>query len=138
MSDRIITLEESKNSTNSQENFAKKFNSNEQNHIKILEILHLSGNFFSGGILSSLFIVVFLAIQSDISPKVRAEAYNIINFNISFLLWFILSGILCLLIIGFFMLIFFFIAWCILMIIGAIKHFAGDTYDYPITIKFLK
>lgn len=138
MSDKIITLGESKNSHNSQGNFSEKFSSQEQNHIKILEILHLSGNFFSGGILSSLFVVIFLAVQTDISPKVRSEAYNIINFNISFLLWFIISLVLCLLIIGFFMLIFFGIAWLILMIIGAIKHFAGDTYHYPMTITFLK
>lgn len=114
------------------------FTENDKSQIKILEVLHLCGNFFSGGLLSSILIALFLALQNDISANVRREAYNMINFNLSFILWIFISSLLILVIIGLILLPFFLICWLIFMIIGAIKHFAGERYTYPMTISFLK
>lgn len=114
-----------------------KFSSDEIHHIKILEIIHLLGNFCSGGVVSILGIVIYMAVQKDISPNVRRVAYNIINFNLSFLIYFTISVILVIVLIGILGLIVFGICWLIFMILGAIKHFAGEDYEYPMTIKFL-
>ncbi len=116
----------------------QKLSEEEISQIKILEIIHLLGNWCSGGVLSIFGILIYNAIQSNVSPNVRKVGYNIINFNLSFIIYFIISAILCLVIIWFFMLGFFGIAWVILMIIGAIKHFSGEDYTYPMTIQFLK
>ena len=54
----------------------------------------------------------------------------IIYFLVGFLSLFILIGILILPVL--------YITWLILMIVGAVKHFAGERYTYAMVIKFIK
>ena len=107
--------------------------------IKFLGIIHIVSNILSGGLLGVLCIGGYLLLHSSpISPKVREVCYEIVNFNLSFILYFIGSCVLMLVLIGFVLLPIVYVIWFILMILGAIKHFSGENYIYPMSIKLVK
>jgi uncharacterized protein len=76
------------------------------------------------------------------NKEIKAEAknicYDIINFNLSFILYFIAGFLAIFIIVGLLILPVLYIAWIILMVVGAIKHFAGERYTYPMVIQFIK
>lgn len=106
--------------------------------IKFLEIIHLASNLLSGGFLGVICIGLYLLMNKDIAPEVKTVCYDIINFNLSFIIYFIVGFVSLLLLIGFILLPVVYGTWLILMILWAIKHFAGERYMYPFVIKFLK
>lgn len=89
--------------------------------------------------------------NKEIKNEAKNICYDIINFNLSFTLYslagflaiFILVGrfdlpVIYLAIIGMFFPILYFFAWVFFMIVGAVKHFAGERYAYPMVIQFIK
>ena len=110
----------------------------EVEQIKLVWILHFIWNLVSWGILWTVLVVVYMFVTDNIQPKTKTTIYNIINFNISFFIYMFISFVLVFILIGIPMLIIWGIIWFVALVIWFIKHLAGDTYEYPLTIKFLK
>jgi len=82
-------------------------------------------------------LILWLIKRVD-SPYVDAVGKEAINFNISWTIYMILAGLLCLVLIGLVLLPIVMIAWLILVIRGALAASDGRFYRYPLTLRFLK
>ena len=87
--------------------------------------------------LSFLGPLLVLVIQGNKSPFVRRQAVESLNFQISILIYLIVSAILILLLIGFVLLIVVGLMWLILTIVGSIRASNGEDYRYPLTIRMV-
>jgi hypothetical protein len=103
--------------------------------------LHLSG--LSGIVLGLALahvlvpLVIWLIKRAD-SPQIDATGKEVLNFQISFSIYFLIAGMLCWLLIGFLILPVLFIIWLVCTILAAVRASNGETYSYPMTIRFLK
>lgn len=109
-----------------------------ENNIKIVGILHFLGNIFSWWILGTILVIGYLLLSRDINAKTRQTCYNIINFNISFWIYFAISWVLIFVLIGFVLLPIVFLIWIIILVIGFIKHLSWEDYKYPLSIELIK
>ena len=100
-------------------------------------LCHLSGLVLFFGI-PSLFgpLVVWLLRRSD--PFVDTNGKEALNFNLSFLIYAIASAILIILLVGLLLLPAVVITWFVLLLIASVKASLGETYRYPLTIRFVK
>ena len=110
----------------------------ETQEIQTVGILHFVWNILSGWILWTLLVIGYLIVVNDVTPATKQTIYNIINFNISYFLYMILSFILIIVIIGIPMLIIWSIVWLVILIIGFIKHLSGEDYQYPLSLHLLE
>jgi len=102
--------------------------------------LHLSG--LSGILLGFALahILVPLAIwliKRAESSVIDATGKEVLNFQLSFTIYFAMAGVLCWLLVGFLILPILFLIWLICTIIAAVKTSNGESYRYPMTIRFL-
>jgi len=103
--------------------------------------LHLSG--LSGIVLGFALahvlvpLVIWLIKRAD-SPQIDATGKEVLNFQISFSIYFLIGGALCWLLIGFLILPVLFIIWLVCTILAAVRASNGETYRYPMTIRFLR
>jgi len=103
--------------------------------------LHLSG--LSGIILPFALahvvvpLVIWLIKRAD-SPAIDATGKEVLNFQISFSIYFALSAVLWIVLIGVPISIAIVITWMICTIIAAVRTSNGEAYRYPMTIRFLK
>ncbi len=81
-------------------------------------------------------LIIYL-IKKDEYEFVAVQGKEVLNFQITWTLIFIISAILILVGIGIVMLIGFGIAWLVLVIVGTVAANDGRYYRYPLTIKFL-
>lgn len=81
-------------------------------------------------------LVIYL-VKKDESPYVAEHAKEALNFQISLLIYVVISIPLCLLIIGIFMLIAIGIGSLVLYIIAAVKAADNVLYRYPFSIRFI-
>ena len=105
--------------------------------------LHLSA--FAGLVIPSLGhiagpLIIWLIKKAE-SPAIDAVGRNVLNFQISWTIWFVVSIILvvvgsCLFVpiilpfaVG--------IAWVVYVILGAVSASKGESYKFPLTIKML-
>lgn len=89
-----------------------------------LELLALTGFVFPlGQILGPM---VLWLIKKDTDPEVDAEGKRVINFNISWTIWGILSCGL-----GFFV-------WMIILLIAILKAANKEPFKHPLTIQLLR
>ena len=101
-------------------------------------LMHLSQllNFAAGiGIIAP---IVMWVVGRDESRLSNRHGLMIINWFISALIYSVISGILCFVLIGIPMLVIIAIATWVFPIIGAIKASNGEFWRYPLTIEFLK
>lgn len=78
-------------------------------------------------------------VQKDVlTPEEKNTCYEIMNFNISFILYSCVAGILIFVLIGFILLPIIYIIGLILLVIGFTKHLNGENYQYPGIIRFVK
>ena len=68
----------------------------------------------------------------------RQQAADAVNIQLNALLWFIVGGILVLVLVGFAVLAVVPIVATVLHVIGAIKAYNGETHWSPLTIRFVK
>jgi uncharacterized Tic20 family protein len=96
----------------------------------------LLGFFFpwAGHILAPL--IVWLVKRGD-SPEIDANGKESVNFQLSMLIYSIISGILCLVLIGFVLLAILHVLNVVFVIIASIRASEGRFYRYPFTIRFL-
>ena len=89
---------------------------------------------FFGHLLGPL--IVWL-IKRDVSPEIDANGKESLNFQISMLLYDVIAGILCIVLIGIPILIALWVLNTVLVIIASVKTSNGEVYRYPFTIRFL-
>ncbi len=90
---------------------------------------------FPGHILGPL--VVWLVKRGD-SPEIDAHGKEALNFQISMLLYTLISGVFCLILIGFLFLAILWVLNAVFVIIAAIQASEGKFYRYPMTIRFIQ
>jgi len=82
-------------------------------------------------------LVVWL-VKKDEYPFVDEQGKESLNFQLSMTIYAIASLILCMIVIGFFLLAAFVIVEFVLVIMASVKASNGESYTYPITIRFIK
>ena len=82
--------------------------------------------------------LVVLLVFGPRSAYVRAHAVESLNFNLSWLLYAFVSGILLLVGIGFLLLIALGIAYVVLVVIASFRANNGQFFRYPLTIRFIR
>lgn len=118
-------------STNSTKSSAKE-------GVKMLGILHLVGNIFSGGVLGIILVVLYLVIRkNELSQLEKETCYEIINFNLSFILYTFVAACSMILLVGFVLLPVVVVTGLVLMIMGFLRHLVGENYKYPFIIRFV-
>lgn len=98
---------------------------------------HLSAFAMFLGIPSVVGPVVLWAVRKDEDGFVDFHGKEAVNFNLSFLLYGIASGILILALVGLVLLPVVFVIWFVLVIVATTKASAGEHYRYPLTIRFI-
>lgn len=92
--------------------------------------LHFVGHLFGP-------LIVWLLKRHE-SPEIDAHGKESVNFQISMLIYNIIAGILCLVLIGFLLLVVLWILNTVLVIIASIQASEGKLFRYPMTIRFIK
>jgi uncharacterized protein len=90
---------------------------------------------WAGHILGPL--IVWLAKRSD-SPEIDENGKESLNFQISMLIYNVIAGVLCLVLIGFILLAILHILNLVLVIVASIQASEGKLYRYPMTIRLIK
>jgi uncharacterized protein len=81
--------------------------------------------------------LVVLLVFGPRSAYVRAHAVESLNFNLSWLLYAVVSVILALLLVGILLLIALGVAYVVLVIIASVRANNGEFFRYPLTIRFI-
>ncbi|MFN0123498.1 MAG: DUF4870 domain-containing protein [Blastocatellia bacterium] len=82
--------------------------------------------------------LVLWLLKKDQSWFVNEHGKESLNFQITILIYGAIAGVLCLVIIGFFLLPVIGLFWLVMTIIGGIKASQGEMYRYPLTIRLIK
>ena len=90
---------------------------------------------WAGHILGPL--IVWLARRGD-SAEIDEHGKESLNFQISMLIYNLIAGVLCLVLIGFVILGILHILNLVLVIVASIQAGEGKLYRYPITIRLIK
>lgn len=90
---------------------------------------------FPGHLLGPL--VVWLVKRGD-SPEIDAHGKEALNFQISMLLYTLISGVFCLILIGFVFIAVLWVLNAVFVIIASIQASEGKFYRYPMTIRFIQ
>ena len=90
---------------------------------------------WAGHILGPL--IIWLAKRSD-SPEIDEHGKESLNFQISMLIYNVIAGVLCLVLIGFIILAILHILNLVLVIVASIQTSEGKFYRYPMTIRLIK
>ena len=103
--------------------------------VKMLGIFHFVANIISGGTLGIIVVLAyFLWKKSELSHIEKATCYEVLNFNISFLLY---TLVLAVSVVGIFLIPFLALIYLVLLILGFVNHLKGKNYQYPLVIRFL-
>jgi len=112
------------------------FGLSEDSYIALMHVSQFAGIILLGfGFLAP---VILWVINKDNNAKVDSAGKHIMNFMISMLIYYAISGVLCCLLIGLPMLFALGILQIVFVIIATIKANNGETWRYPLTIDFLK
>ena len=90
---------------------------------------------FPGHLLGPL--IVWLAKRDD-SPEIDAHGKESLNFQISMLLYTLISAVFCLILIGFIFIAVLWVLNAVFVIIASIQASDGKFYRYPMTIRFIQ
>lgn len=82
--------------------------------------------------------LLVMLIQGPKSARVRANAVESLNFEITFIIAMVVSALLTLLLVGLVGLIAFPIAWLVLRIVASVQTSNGNDYRYPATLRLVK
>ena len=81
-------------------------------------------------------LIVWLVKRGE-SPEIDAHGKESLNFQLSMLIYDVVAGILCVILIGIPILILLWLANTVLVIVASLKASEGKFYRYPFTIRFL-
>jgi uncharacterized Tic20 family protein len=82
-------------------------------------------------------LIVWLAKRSD-SAEIDAHGKESLNFQISMLIYNVIAGVLCLVLIGFAILFILHILNLVLVIVASVQASDGKLYRYPLSIRLIK
>ena len=82
--------------------------------------------------------LVLWLIKKDTLPYANSQGKEAVNFNITIAIAFMVSGILCFIVIGFFLLFVVFVVWLIFVVVATVNASNGVAYRYPMTIRFIQ
>ncbi len=82
-------------------------------------------------------LIIWL-LKKDESPYVDQQGKESLNFQISVMIYLIISAILIIVVIGIFLMIGIGIAMLILVIVASIKANNREDFKYPLTIRFIQ
>jgi uncharacterized Tic20 family protein len=100
-------------------------------------IAHFSAFVMFIGIPSFIGPLVVWLMKKDQDEFVAMNAKEALNFNISFFLYGIISGILIIIGIGLLLLLVVGITWFVLVIVAAVRSSSGEPYVYPFTLRLV-
>lgn len=80
-------------------------------------------------------LIVWLLKKDD--PYIDYHGREVLNFQISFIIYYIIAGLLCFVLIGFLILPVLGLINLIFTIVAAVRAKDGERYQYPMTIRFL-
>jgi uncharacterized protein len=89
------------------------------------------------GGLSFLGPLIVMLVKGNDSPWIRRQSVESLNFQISILIYAIVSAVLILVLVGLILLPIVGIFWLVFTIIGSVKASAGEDYRYPLTIRMV-
>ena len=89
------------------------------------------------GGLSFLGPLIVLLVKGNDSPWIRRQSVESLNFQISILIYAIVSAILIIVLVGLILLPIVGIFWLVFTIIGSVKASNGEDYRYPLTIRMV-
>jgi len=85
-------------------------------------------------------LIIWLLKKNDV-PGMDAAGREVLNYHISWSLWFFLAGLVALfgscLIVPIALPVILVICWAVFLIMGAIRASNGESYKFPLTIRFL-
>ena len=81
--------------------------------------------------------LIVLLVKGNESPWVRRQSVESLNFQISIMIYAIVSAILIIVLIGLVLLPAVGILWLVFTIIGSVKASNGEDYRYPLTIRMV-
>ena len=81
-------------------------------------------------------LVIWLMKRDD--PIVESQAKEALNFNISYMIYGLVAGLSIILLVGLVLLPIVLVLWFVLVIVATVKVAAGETYRYPMTIRFIR
>jgi uncharacterized Tic20 family protein len=90
---------------------------------------------FPGHLLGPL--IVWLAKRDD-SPEIDAHGKEALNFQISMLIYNVVAGVFCIVLIGFLFLPILWVLNAVFVIVASIQASDGKFYRYPMTIRFIQ
>lgn len=96
-------------------------------------LVHLGGIFFN-----FLPALIGYVILKDRGPFVRQHTGTALNFQITLVIAYAVGAVTTLLLVGFLILFFAYIANIVFSILAAIAANKGEYYEYPLAIKFIK
>ena len=105
-------------------------------------LLHFSQllNFLSAGVpgFGLVASIILWAIAKDKYPQVDQHGKIVLNWQVSYVIYFVTSVVLCIVIIGWFLLPVVWVLGIVFPIIGAVKANDGTVWKYPLSIPFFK
>lgn len=102
-------------------------------------LVHLSA--FAGHVFPFAHIIVPLVIwlmKKDTSSFIDDQGKEAVNAQISFTIYMLVAGVLCLVLIGFVLLLALWIANVVLVIVAGIAANDGKAYRYPLILRLIK
>jgi uncharacterized Tic20 family protein len=100
-------------------------------------IAHLSALVMFVGIPAPIGPLVVWLLRKDQDAFVDFGGKEALNFNISFLIYFIAGGLLIFVGIGLLLLPIIGITWIVLVIVAAVRASSGEYYQYPLTMRLV-
>lgn len=99
-------------------------------------LAHLSAFVTFVGIPSMLGPLAVWLIKRD-DPFVEAQAKEALNFNLSFFLYGVAAAFSIILLVGLLALPVVLVTWFVLVIVASVRASNGESYRYPLTIRFV-
>jgi uncharacterized Tic20 family protein len=81
-------------------------------------------------------LIVWLVKRGE-SPEIDAHGKESLNFQISMMVYSVIAGILCLILVGFVLLAILHVLNVVLVVIAAMRASEGQMYRYPLTIRLI-
>jgi hypothetical protein len=108
-----------------------------KNNTTLAALCHLSA--LLGTVLCPLNLIIPIVIICCNDNKfVRSQAKECLNFQISVVIWALISAVACFLVVGVFMLVVLAVAAFMLPIFAAISAASGTDYRYPLIFRLIK
>ncbi|HEY4283083.1 MAG TPA: DUF4870 domain-containing protein [Chthoniobacterales bacterium] len=82
-------------------------------------------------------LIIWMVKRGD-SPEIDAHGKESLNFQISMLIYNLVAAVLCLILIGFVLLLVLHLMNVVLVIVASIQASEGKLYRYPLTIRLIK